>query len=162
MASTVYWLHLPEHTDIFNDGYVGVTPNLKKRIKEHKFKFKDLWHKIIVKQIVIADNNYCYEIEKKLRPQRNVGWNKAIGGYRNNSMIGKENPNYQQYGKDSPNFKGLYITPIGKFETSEEAGKAFNLNPMTIVRKCKGRIVNGRFLQPQSGWAFEQKDRVAS
>jgi hypothetical protein len=162
MASTVYWLHFKEHTDIFNQGYIGVTPNLKKRIREHKFKFKNLWEKIIVKQLVIADNDYCYEIEKKLRPQRNIGWNKASGGFRNNIMHGKENPNFGMFGENAPNFKGWYITPMGKFDSTEEIGKLFGFSKSTILRKCKGRKVNGRFLQPQNGWAFMQKDGLAS
>lgn len=30
----VYWLRLPEHTDIFTQGYVGVTTYNSDRIKE--------------------------------------------------------------------------------------------------------------------------------
>lgn len=160
--AVVYWVHLPEHTDMFSQGYIGVTPNLKKRIREHKHKFKDLWDRIVIKTVLIADLAYCYMIESKLRPTKNIGWNKAIGGYRNNTMVGQENPNYGKFGEEASNFKGWYVTPKGKFASSHEAGKAFNLNPMTIVRKCKGRIVNGRFLQPQNGWAFEQNGRVKS
>ena len=160
--ATVYWVHLPKHNDMFSQGYIGVSANIKKRITQHKHKFKEYANQLIIDTILIAEKSYCYLIEKSLRPSKNIGWNKAIGGYRNNSMIGEENPNYKQYGKNAPCFKGWYITPNGKFETAQEAGKEFNLNPMTIIRKCKGRIVNGRFLQPQNGWAFEQKDRVAS
>jgi len=34
MKSTcyVYWIHLPEHTDMFTEGYIGVSKNPKKTI----------------------------------------------------------------------------------------------------------------------------------
>ncbi len=155
--AVLYWVHLPEHSNMFNQGYIGVTPNIKKRIREHKHKFKAYADQLIIDVILIAEQSYCYMIEKSLRPIRNIGWNKAIGGYRNNKMIGEENPNFGKIGEQASNFQGWYITPKGEFSTSYEAAKAFNLNPMTIIRKCKGRMVNGKFIQPQEGWAFKQK-----
>ena len=160
--AVLYWVHLPEHQDMFKEGYIGVTPNLQKRIREHKHKFKAYADKLIFDTIIIAEQTYCYSMEKMLRPLRNIGWNKAIGGYRNNSMFGIENPNFGKFGENSPNFSGWFVTPLGKFSTAIEAGKAFGIDQMTVIRKCKGRNVNGRFLQPQSGWAFEQKGRVKS
>ena len=155
--AVLYWVHLPEHSDMFNQGYIGVTPDIKKRIREHKHKFKAYANQLIIDTILIAEKSYCYMMEKSLRPMRNIGWNKAIGGYRNNAMIGKENPNFQQYGENAPNFKGWYITPFGKFDDARKAGKELKLDQTTIIRKCKGRMINGRFLQPQNGWAFMQK-----
>jgi len=153
----VYWAHLPEHTDMFNQGYVGVTTDLNRRIRSHKHKFKAYADQLIIDTVLVAEKSYCYVIEKAIRPIRNIGWNKAIGGYRNNIMFGRENPNYGKTGEEAPNFSGWFITPLGKFATAIEAGKAFGLHQMTIIRKCKGRTVNNKFLQPQSGWAFEQK-----
>ena len=161
--ATVYWLHFQEHSDIFNNGYIGVTPNLKKRIREHKHKFKKIWNKIIVQSILIADNAYCYMIEKKLRPMRNIGWNIAAGGFRNNIMFGKENPNFGKHSESASAFQGFYITPKGKFTTTTEAASYFDTHPATINRKCKGRLLkNGKVLPPQKGWSFEPKGRVAS
>ena len=31
MASIVYWIHLEDHTDIFSQGYIGVSKDHKKR-----------------------------------------------------------------------------------------------------------------------------------
>ncbi len=160
--ATVYWIHLPEHTDMFTQGYIGVTPDLKKRIKEHRFRLKEIKDRIIFTAIVLAEKSYCYFIEKKLRSARNIGWNKAPGGWRNNSMNGDENPNWEKFGEDASAFKGWYVTPKGRFPTSHLAATEFNLDAATIARKCKGRNVNGRFIPPQNGWAFEQKVRVTS
>jgi hypothetical protein len=155
--AVVYWAHLPEHIDMFNQGYVGVTTDLNRRIRSHKHKFKAYADQLIIDTVLVAEKSYCYLIEKAIRPIRNIGWNKSMGGYKNNTMLGRDNPNYGKTGKEAPNFKGWYITPKGKFASSYEAAEACNLDQMTILRKCKGRKVNNKFLQPQLGWAFEQK-----
>ena len=160
--ATLYWVHLPEHTDMFKEGYIGVTPNLQKRIREHKHKFKAYANQLIIDTIVIAEQAYCYSVEKMLRPIRNIGWNKAIGGYRNNIMIGIENPNFGKFGKQSPNYKGSYVCPMGEYDRPKDIAELYKITESTVIRKCKGSMINGKFLQPQNGWAFKQKDRVAS
>ena len=89
-ACSVYWLRLPEHTDMFAEGYVGISEDVEARWKWHR-KSKENPHlkaamekygfDNLVKQIVlISDKDYCLEIERKLRPSRKIGWNIAIGG----------------------------------------------------------------------------------
>lgn len=87
---SVYWLRLPEHTDMFSQGYVGISKNVSARWKYHR-KSKENPHltaaikkygfENLVKQIIlIADKSYCLGIERKLRPSRKIGWNIEIGG----------------------------------------------------------------------------------
>lgn len=156
--ATLYWLRSPEHIDMFTQGYVGVAADMSKRLRSHKHKFKDLWDKIIVEKLVISTQKYCFELEKQLRPQRNIGWNKAVGGYRNNAMPNKQNPNYGKLGQQAPNFQGWYITPLGRFERPQDAAELHNCHSTAIIRRCRGRKVNGKFLSPHVGYAFEQKD----
>ena len=59
-----------------------------------------------------------------------------------------------------PNFQGWYITPLGRFESPEEASKVHGVHPTTISRRCRGRIVNGIKLQPHDGYAFDREGRV--
>jgi hypothetical protein len=33
--ASVYWIRLPEHTDPLTEGYVGVSKNWKKRVRDH-------------------------------------------------------------------------------------------------------------------------------
>jgi len=33
---SVYWIHHAEHTDMFTQGYIGVTNNIAKRFETHK------------------------------------------------------------------------------------------------------------------------------
>ena len=155
--AVVYWLRLAKHTDVFSQGYVGVTSCIKKRLRSHKHRFKEIWNKIVVEQLVISTEDYCFSIEQKLRPSRMIGWNKSIGGDKNNQMVGTENPNSGKFGVEAPNFVGWYITPLGKFARPEDAAKLHNCALSTIARRCKGRSVNNKFLSPQKGYAFEQK-----
>lgn len=91
--SVVYWIHLPEHTDMFSQGYVGVCcKDAQHRFKAHKKaaeanssnvvhrairKYKDL---IVIDTLLEGSSEYCYDIENKLRSSINIGWNMAVGG----------------------------------------------------------------------------------
>jgi hypothetical protein len=90
MASTVYWIRHPDHTDMFSQGYICVSKNTKKRFNAHK-NAKENQHlknavqkygfDVLIKQIVlISDETYCFDIEKKLRPTDQIGWNITAGG----------------------------------------------------------------------------------
>lgn len=92
-SSVVYWIHKPEHTDILTEGYVGITnKQVSKRWYKHKLDAKEdgslpvhrainKYDDIIFEVILAADNReYCQDIEKKLRPTINIGWNVAQGG----------------------------------------------------------------------------------
>ncbi len=89
----VYWIHLPEHTDITSEGYIGFTSKtVENRWREHTYsqtagrcghlynamsKYED---SLIVETLVEGSNEYCLEIENKLRPTPCIGWNLGIGG----------------------------------------------------------------------------------
>lgn len=89
----VYWLRLPEHTNIFNQGYVGVTTQtVDKRYEQHLSSLllnKNLQlhnalrkyrESVVVETILVGDTEYVYNVEKNLRPECNIGWNCASGG----------------------------------------------------------------------------------
>lgn len=90
--AVVYWIHLEEHTDIFSQGYVGVTSvGVEKRFSQHKstsktgkfpisLALRKYGNKIIVSTVLVAETAYCYLIEEKLRPTPRIGWNCASGG----------------------------------------------------------------------------------
>lgn len=102
---SVYWIHHKDHSDIFSQGYVGVTKRYERRMWEHKnltqnYHFKKAiekygWDNLIKEKIVIGDEDYCLEIEAKLRPEKQIGWNIVNGGglppklYGNKHNIGK-------------------------------------------------------------------------
>jgi len=92
----VYWIRKPEHTDIFKEGYVGFSSRTaENRYYNHKSEAKlgntgyhvhnainKYGDQLVLETIVEGSNEYCLEVENKLRPERNIGWNIAIGGER--------------------------------------------------------------------------------
>jgi predicted GIY-YIG superfamily endonuclease len=113
----VYWLHLSEHTNIFTQGYIGVSNNPKQRLWEHfndakKDKHCNKYLSRILKkypnqliQTVVFEGkrDECYTYEENLRPTKNIGWNLNKGGeappsaqgrrlsYNHKEKIGKAN-----------------------------------------------------------------------
>lgn len=94
--AVVYWLHLKDHTDVFTQGYVGVTTRLIDiRFKEHCSKFKSSYNQynplhlafakygldaIVRTRLCVCSVKEAYEIEKLFRPFEYMGWNTSEGG----------------------------------------------------------------------------------
>lgn len=90
----VYWIKHKDHKDMFSEGYVGVTKKcVSERFTQHlKLSEADrpklIVHKALKKYsnfvevitLLEGEEDYCYEVEGKLRPTRVIGWNTAIGG----------------------------------------------------------------------------------
>lgn len=89
----VYWVHLPEHTDIKTQGYVGHTKSFTARMRDHRrqsnFK-KSLFYNMvrhygwdnIVKEVVhtVETQEQAANLEFELRPLPRLGWNLMEGG----------------------------------------------------------------------------------
>jgi len=98
MTTQVYWIRAPHHSDMTTEGYIGVSKNAKKRWNYgHKWAHKNGrhdnpllanaiskygWDNLIKTVLVIAEEEYCYELEAKLRPSELIGWNIVSGGNR--------------------------------------------------------------------------------
>lgn len=90
--SVVYWIHSNNQTDITSQGYIGITNNFDNRMFSHKSVSSKIdyplykainkygWDNLIKEVLLIGDDLYCKFIEKKLRPNKRIGWNIAIGG----------------------------------------------------------------------------------
>ena len=84
----IYWIHLPEHTNILTEGYVGISKNPTNRLKSHKFRSNNphllncfnKYPNVVMDIVLEAEESYCLELEEKLRPDKNIGWNIAKGG----------------------------------------------------------------------------------
>ncbi|MGZ4851355.1 MAG: hypothetical protein ACXV2C_08260 [Candidatus Bathyarchaeia archaeon] len=128
MIHSVYWIHLPEHTDMFDQGYIGVSYRPTDRLYEH-VNYEGNAHltnavnkygsQIIQSIILVGSKEYCYGIEEKLRPSDHIGWNISKGGGHPPSWKGREktaehraNISRAKTGKprsDTPWNKGLRI-----------------------------------------------------
>lgn len=108
----LYWIHLAEHTDIFSEGYVGITKHTtKERYRGHYKqsirkdrsnnqiisnairKYKD---NLIVETIVISDIDYVLDLEVKVRPTEKIGWNLRAGGARGSVKGIKHTEEYKE------------------------------------------------------------------
>ena len=127
-------------------GYVGVSKNAQKRwLYGHSWAHrkgrhdnpkmanaisKYGWDNLIKTVLVVADENYCYDLERKLRPTDNIGWNLVTGGgkppvskYRGDEYVsplkGVPRPTPWLIGKEKP-------MPEGFFSKGGKAGKPLN------------------------------------
>lgn len=85
----LYWLHLPTHSDINTEGYVGVSKRPKQRLYEHKHArknphlqnaFQKYGDTIIQTILLEGTEDYCFSIEALYRPRKYIGWNISVGG----------------------------------------------------------------------------------
>lgn len=91
----VYHIHLPQHTGCFESGYIGFTSNtVEHRWKEHKAlavteksrnypiynAIRKYGDKLVVTTLHEGSNEYCLDMENRLRPKPNTGWNISCGG----------------------------------------------------------------------------------
>jgi len=119
--TNLYWIHADHHTDMSSEGYIGVTQYFNDRLCQHKSRRENRhlsyaidkygWDNLKKEIILIADEDYCYEIEKKLRPNKNIGWNLCEGGGKPPLMKGPR-----------PHLKGRVAHNKGK-TLSEESKK---------------------------------------
>jgi hypothetical protein len=109
-----------------SEGYIGVTYKFKRRMWEHErlegnrhIKFaiaKYGWDNLVKTQILISDKDYCLDIEKKLRPHDDIGWNCTSGGGIPPSAVG----NKYALGKPAWN-KGLKMSDETRAKVSKAA-----------------------------------------
>jgi hypothetical protein len=80
------------------EGYIGVARDANKRWKYGHFwsqknnrhdnpKFanaiaKHGWDNLVKEILVVASEDYCYDLEAKIRSSESIGWNIAIGGHK--------------------------------------------------------------------------------
>lgn len=127
-SACVYWIREPQHTDIFNQGYVGVSLDVNKRIKTHINRAKNKLHgnknlleyldsNFIVETIIVSNEDYCYDIEAKLRPEKSIGWNINAGGVKPPSQLGIKRK--EKYGKTWSPMQGKNHSEDTKKKMSE-------------------------------------------
>jgi hypothetical protein len=116
----VYWIHLPEHNDYYSQGYIGVSNNPKRRFREHlnvtKFmneknpfftRILQKYSNILVQTLLYqGTEESCYLLEEELRPNKNIAWNAAKGGFKPPSKVGWK-PTKETLSKRSKSLKGI-------------------------------------------------------
>jgi predicted GIY-YIG superfamily endonuclease len=165
----IYWIRHKNHTNLMCEGYIGVTKNLKERLRHHFKNAKGGYHsdkvlsKAIVKYgkeniesslIIISDELYCYDLEKKLRPKAFVGWNMREGGYHTpnpfpkgskmpSSLVDKVQKTIAEKRANGQcgNDKAVEINGQ-KFNRIKDAREAFGISKTQMTRILRGVTYN--------------------
>lgn len=87
---TLYWIRCPNHTDHNTQGYIGITKNFNRRMREHQIYPNPIlrnainkysWDILIKQQLVVdLDEELILLAEEMLRPIDEIGWNIVKGG----------------------------------------------------------------------------------
>ena len=87
----VYWLRDNSCSIPESSGYVGITRRKEQRFREHaksgRFP-KDVTFEVLFE----GEKKECVDLERRLRPSWNIGWNIAPGGDIPPSPLGKKHP----------------------------------------------------------------------
>lgn len=143
----VYWIHLDTHKNMYEEGYIGITSNFKKRMQSHSeklekdnvfkkaiklYKWNNLIKDIIHNNITLKE---ALNLELKYRPLQNIGWNSQIGG-----KIGVE--------------KEWYLIETNKLKhslkTSIATKKAIALKDTKEARSLRAKICNAKYKEKYS------------
>lgn len=160
--SSLYWIRHADHTDIFSQGYVGVSSNVERRIRHHRTKPQNLhlgsainkygWDGLVKEVVIIAADGYCLAMESKLRPKENIGWNIVVGG-------GKPPVTKWNLGKKMPRhvIEAMMKANTGKKHTEEHNAKISHANiGRKVSEKTRAAIslANTSRVSPMKGKHF--------
>jgi ribosomal protein L37AE/L43A len=107
------------------------------------------WDNLIKSQILIADEEYCLDIERKLRPADGIGWNCVSGGGKPPSSLGK------RFVRTKPAWnKGLKMSDETRAKVSKAAKEQWERPGMkellSSLRKGKPCPMKGKRHSPES------------
>lgn len=126
--TAVYWIRHQDHTDMFSQGYIGVSKNADQRYVQHKNRTQNAylkhainkygWDNLVKQVVIVAEESYCLDVEFKLRPNDQMGWNLVKGGGMPPSLLGKK------YTRTKPAWnKGLEFSSDTKLKISANVKK---------------------------------------
>lgn len=149
MKYYVYWIKSKDHSDPYQEGYIGITNNLKRRFKYHSsLKYSDnrnlleginggasleILHECKCKLSALL-------IEEKYRPEDCIGWNINKGGSIPPSNLGKK------FGKEHGFFGGHHSEDHKKYMSEKISRLEWFNDGVVNVRSesCPAGFVKGR------------------
>ena len=169
MIGCIYWIKHPDHSDMFTEGYIGITNDFAQRMRKHKSKITNAhllnainkygWDVLVKNVILIANVDYCLEIEQKLRPKKDIGWNIAVGGGKPIGWVkGQKLPDWVKEriskGKMGKKFSDEHKANLAKAKLGINPVKSNNFKgpvKATNIRTNKIIILNGAKEMEQIG-----------
>jgi hypothetical protein len=155
----IYWIHNESENNIETQGYIGITKNLKRRIREHSNRSNFLKGRT-VDIFLIGEKEYCKEIEYKLRPKKNIGLNIAAGGGIPPDATGikRSEKTKSLMSKNNVGMLGLKHTDETKRKMSESR-KGFGKPHTEETKKKLSEIAKKRKFNPMTGRKHSEKTR---
>ena len=156
----VYWIHNEQETDIATQGYVGITKDLDRRIKQHKVVNKHIIENRQVDLFLCGEKEFCKEIEYNLRPKKNIGLNIAVGGGIPPDVTGIKRSEKTKLlmSQNNVGFKGRKHSDETKRKMSESR-KGFG-KPHTEETKKKLSEIAKKKVNPMLGRTHSEKTRL--
>lgn len=139
----VYWIRKETHSDIFSEGYVGISKNFEERMRNHRKNkkntpltraiIKHTWS-LLVKEIIYSNLSIeeALIIESSLRSTERIGWNLQQGGF-----IGV-NPEW-------------YNTPSNRKQHSDATSE------QTKIGIQKNDTKEARVMRAQQNWSYNRE-----
>lgn len=155
-GSGVHWVrHLKKHGADYTTELLGIWQNEDRLIKfarkfcEENNVVKSLdWANMVLEEGLQGAANGETNVAKRLDVREKMRKNSA------KNLLGV-------FGKDNPNFKGWYITPLGCFSSLKEASKAHETSLQNIHYGIFGYKYKykdqEKFAPPRKGWSFKAK-----
>lgn len=150
----VYWYRLPEHSNPYCQGYIGITNNFNRRHKEHmravtnqvNGHFYNAVRKygqdVVIHQILhTCTKEEALDLEYSYRSDTDIGWNAAIGG--ENTLQSVQSTPVTLYHKDNPH-------DLRNFNSIVEAATVLNLSQGRI----RQAVHRGKSIYGYDGWAI--------
>ena len=78
--SYVYWIYNERCTDVYLDGYVGVSEDVERRFFQHLQKNERIPADSKYMILFEGSREECFKKEHEYRPRKSIGWNSAPGG----------------------------------------------------------------------------------
>lgn len=170
---TLYWIRRNCHTNIWQEGYVGITSDFDRRMNDHKNRIGNDrfsnsiksygWDTLVVDKIVIGNSLDVARIEKFLRPKENIGWNHCIGGGylpKNNTetalkIVGSKRKSgyYESEEFKELNKKATYTRKVNGFYESE--------SHMNAWHEMRERVIKDGFYAPDKMKSRAKKANIS-
>lgn len=167
--SYVYWLHLKEHNNPHEQGYVGVSKNVSRRLEQHRHQKKNSilnnvfkkYGDIEVTILFIGDYDYCFEVEHIYRPTKEIGWNINEGGAKPPDVTGiKRSENTKKLiSENNVGFKGKTHSEETKRKMSESRKKNGGRPQNEETKKKLSEIAKNRKFNPMKGRKHTEETR---
>ncbi len=135
MSGFVYWIHKKEHTDIYTEGYVGITNNVEKRWSSHKTSGRCLHltnaiekygaDNLVWEVVFTGDYIDCELKENHYGPSFDIGWNILIGGGNSKASVGRTLPENHR--------KNISLGNTGKVLSEETKQKISEANTGNVM-----------------------------